>query len=88
MVKALGALPGERREIELKPWLYRIAHDKSIERIPRRRQCVSLDEHELPLRNDLLEEVETRSRLRQLLVDVGELPERQRGALLMREAAA
>ena len=32
------------------------------------------------------EEVETRQRLRQLLVDVGELPERQRGALLMREA--
>ena len=26
MVKVLAALPGETREIELRPWLYRIAH--------------------------------------------------------------
>ncbi len=86
MVKALGALPGERREIDLKPWLYRIAHNESIELIRRRRQIVSLDEHELPPGMTLTEEVETRRRLRQLLADVGDLPERQRGALLMREA--
>jgi RNA polymerase sigma factor (sigma-70 family) len=86
MVKALGALPGERREIELKPWLYRVAHNESIELIRRRRQSVSLDEHRLPPGTTLAEEVETRQRLRQMLVDVGELPERQRGALLMREA--
>ncbi len=86
MVKALGALPGERREIELKPWLYRVAHNESIELIRRRRQSVSLDEHQLPPGVTLVEEVETRQRLRQLLVDVGELPQRQRGALVMREA--
>jgi RNA polymerase sigma factor (sigma-70 family) len=86
MVKALGTLPGERREIELKPWLYRVAHNESIELIRRRRQSVSLDEHQLPPGVTLAEEVETRQQLRQLLVDVGELPERQRGALVMREA--
>src|SRR4029453_19279342 len=28
MLKALRALPGERRELALKPWLYRIAHNE------------------------------------------------------------
>jgi DNA-directed RNA polymerase specialized sigma24 family protein len=37
MVKVLGALPGEKREIRLKPWLYRIAHNESIEVVRRRR---------------------------------------------------
>ena len=37
MVKALRALPGERREIQLKPWLYRIAHNESIDLLRRRR---------------------------------------------------
>src|ERR1700761_2016537 len=86
MLKALGALPGERREIELNPWLYRIAHNESIELIRRRRPTVSLDDHQLPPGMTLVEEVETRRQLRQLLVDVGYLPERQLGALLMREA--
>jgi len=86
MVKALGALPGERREIDLKPWLYRIAHNESIELIRRRGRDVSLEEDRLPLGATLAEEVETRQRLRQLIADVGALPERQRGALLMREA--
>lgn len=86
MVKALGALPGERREIDLKPWLYRIAHNESIDLIRRRRQTVVLEDDGLPSGSSLAEEVETRHRLRQLLADVAELPERQRGALLMREA--
>ena len=86
MVKALGALPGETREIDLKPWLYRIAHNESIDLVRRRRQIVSLAEDGLPVGATLAEEVETRQRLRQLIADVGALPERQRGALLMREA--
>jgi RNA polymerase sigma factor (sigma-70 family) len=86
MVKALRSLPGERREIDLKPWLYRIAHNESIDLIRGRRQNVSLEEDRLPPGTTLVEEIETRRRLRQLIADVGELPERQRGALLMREA--
>ncbi len=31
MVKVLRALPGEEREIALRPWLYRIAHNEAIE---------------------------------------------------------
>src|SRR6201996_8914302 len=86
MVKALRALPGERREIDLKPWLYRIAHNESIDLIRRRRPTVALEDDWLVAGAGRAEEVETRHRLRQLLADVGELPERQRGALLMREA--
>ena len=38
MIKVLRALPGEEREIELKPWLYRIAHNESIDLLRRRRE--------------------------------------------------
>ena len=37
MVKVLAALPGETREIRLRPWLYRIAHNEAIEIARRRR---------------------------------------------------
>jgi RNA polymerase sigma factor (sigma-70 family) len=87
MVKVLRALPGEEREIALKPWLYRIAHNESIDLLRRRRASVSLEEGEPAPGEGLAEQVETRGRLRQLIVDLGALPERQRGALLMREAA-
>src|SRR6059058_4951916 len=31
MVKTLRALPGEKREIALRPWLYRVAHNEAID---------------------------------------------------------
>jgi RNA polymerase sigma factor (sigma-70 family) len=87
MVKALRALPGEKREIALKPWLYRIAHNESIDLLRRRRESVSFEEGEAAPTAGLAEQVETRQRLRQLIADLSLLPERQRGAILMREAA-
>jgi RNA polymerase sigma factor (sigma-70 family) len=86
MVKVLRALPGEKRTIALKPWLYRIAHNESIDLLRRRRASVPLEEIEPLAGQGLADQVETRQRLRQLIDDVGALPERQRGALLMREA--
>ena len=87
MVKVLRALPGERRAIDLKPWLYRIAHNESIEVLRRRRETSELDV-ELPAAGPgLAEEAGARERLRRLLADLGELPERQRQALVMRELA-
>src|ERR1051326_7578257 len=38
MVKALQALPGEERQIELRPWLYRVAHNESIDLVRKRRE--------------------------------------------------
>jgi RNA polymerase sigma factor (sigma-70 family) len=87
MVKVLRALPGEERRIELKPWLYRIAHNESIELLRRRRDTPELDA-ELPSPEPgTNERAETRERLRRLLDDLDELPERQRETLVMRELA-
>ncbi|HEX4463829.1 MAG TPA: sigma-70 family RNA polymerase sigma factor [Solirubrobacterales bacterium] len=87
MIKVLLALPGEKRTIALKPWLYRIAHNESIDLLRRRRASVPLEDGEPAPGESLAEQVETRQRLGQLIVDLGALPERQRGTLLMREAA-
>jgi RNA polymerase sigma factor (sigma-70 family) len=86
MVTVLRALPGERRHIALKPWLYRIARNQSIDLL-RRRRSVPFDESAPAATEGLAEHVEVRQRLRQLIADLDALPERQREALLMREAA-
>jgi RNA polymerase sigma factor (sigma-70 family) len=87
MIKALRSLPGEKREIALRPWLYRIAHNESIDQLRRRRKSLALEDSEPAPGGGLAEQVEVRERLRQLISDLGILPERQRGVLLMREAA-
>jgi RNA polymerase sigma factor (sigma-70 family) len=85
MVKVLRALPGEERRIELKPWLYRIAHNESIDLLRRRRETRELDPELATTGPGLTEETESRERLRRLISDIGELSERQRGAVVMRE---
>jgi len=87
MAKVLRALPGEERRIELKPWLYRIAHNESIDLLRRRRETRELDAELAAPGIGLAEDVATRERLRQLIADMGELPERQREVLVMRELA-
>jgi len=85
MVKVLGALPGERRRLNLKPWLYRIAHNESIELVRKRQDHEPIDPEALTGFEGPEVGAETRERLRQLIVDLHELPERQRGSLVMRE---
>jgi RNA polymerase sigma factor (sigma-70 family) len=86
MVKVLRALPGEKREIKLKPWLYRIARNEAVETLRRRRDRLEpMPEQAAPAAAQIAERVEDRERLRRLLADLGELPDRQRGALVMRE---
>jgi RNA polymerase sigma factor (sigma-70 family) len=85
MVKVLRALPGEEREIDLKPWLYRIAHNESIELLRRRRPFEQLDPELTTGGGSLAEDAEARERLRRLIADLEQLPDRQRGALVMRE---
>lgn len=85
MVKALRALPGETREINLKPWLYRIAHNESISLLRARRPDSDLEAaaHVGDLAAETV--VDSRERLRDLTADLAQLTEQQRGALLMRE---
>jgi RNA polymerase sigma factor (sigma-70 family) len=85
MVKVLKALPGETRQIALRPWLFRIAHNEAISLLRARRLDSDLDAA-VHLRDEAAPAVmRSREGLRSLTQDLGELTERQRGALLMRE---
>src|SRR3954449_12122723 len=44
MARAISALQDERREIELRPWLFRIAHNEAISILRRRRATAELDD--------------------------------------------
>lgn len=84
MVKALRGLRGEEREIRLKPWLYRIAHNEAVETLRKRRDTVELRPDQATT-TGVIEVTEIRERLRALLADLEQLPERQRAVLVMRE---
>jgi RNA polymerase sigma factor (sigma-70 family) len=73
------------RSIALKAWLYTIARNRCVSVLrARREQAAEL--HDVPTEG-LSEQVEQRAELRELLADVRELPEDQRAALLLAEAA-
>jgi RNA polymerase sigma factor (sigma-70 family) len=76
--------PGER-QIALKAWLYTIARNRCVSVLRARREHPA-ELQELPTEG-LSEQVERRAELRELLADVQELPEEQRAALLLAEAA-
>ncbi|MDP2712414.1 MAG: RNA polymerase sigma factor [Solirubrobacteraceae bacterium] len=84
--KALRALPRREADRPLKPWLYRIAHNEAID-VVRRRQPVAtgIDTDDLLSVPGPEVASEQRTRLAQLVDDLRMLPERQRGALVMRE---
>src|SRR4051794_17576819 len=83
MAKAFAALQTERRDIELRPWLFRIAHNEAISILRRRRETAELgDVREMrPMEDRVLE----REELRALQFDLADLPDRQRAALVLRE---
>jgi RNA polymerase sigma factor (sigma-70 family) len=85
-VRAYGALRADRREVNLRAWLYRVAHNRCIDHL-RRPVPPAAEIFELsrkPL-HDPIEEAQRREDLARLVEDVGRLPEQQRSALLMRE---
>ena len=91
MLNAMAAMHRRDRNAPLRPWLFRIAHNESISLLRRRRPSDSLDDDSEPHREladgraDVHESAVTNEKLDQLLEDLGELTDRQRGALLMRE---
>ena len=84
MVSAFAALRRERRDFELRPWLFRIAHNEAISILRRRGET-----HELVdppgHASELDDRVAEREELRLLRLDLDDLPERQRAALVLRE---
>lgn len=84
MIKAMRALQGERRDIALRPWLFRIAHNESVTLMRKRRPSTSLESiAELPATGDDADLA--RERVHELFDDLAHLTHRQRGALVMRE---
>jgi RNA polymerase sigma factor (sigma-70 family) len=84
MVMALRALPGETRKLALKPWLYRIARNEAISLL-RRRANDAFIEDIAEVAGTAAADGGTRERLRTLISDLKDLPERQRSALVLRE---
>ena len=84
MTSAFAALRREQRDFELRPWLFRIAHNEAISILRRRRATTELDDRRATRArpDDRLAE---REELRLLRMDLADLPERQRAALVLRE---
>ncbi len=85
-VRAYGALRASDRDVSLRAWLYRVAHNRCIDEL-RRPAPPPPETFELirPPACDPTVATEQRESLRRLVEDVGRLPEQQRSALLMRE---
>jgi RNA polymerase sigma factor (sigma-70 family) len=85
-VRAFRALRTDERAVNVRAWLYRVAHNRCIDHL--RRPHPPAEEIFEMSRKPLLdpvEEAQRRDDLRRLVGDVGRLPEQQRSALLMRE---
>ena len=76
---------GGERQIALKPWLYTIARNRCLSLLRARREPAA-ELEDIPTVG-LHEQVERRAELRELLGDLRELPDEQRAALLLAEAA-
>jgi RNA polymerase sigma factor (sigma-70 family) len=89
-VNAYKAMLADEREINLRPWLYRIARNRCLNylRKPKADAQESMDMVPEVEAASTAERVHNREEFRQLLADVNKLPETQRAALLLREMDA
>ncbi len=87
---AFNAVLGDEREINVRPWLYRIARNRSLNHL-RRNSATGVDSMDVYLSEGGVstgEKVMRRESFRELIADVQHLPETQRSALLLREIDA
>ena len=87
---AYSAMMADERPINVKPWLYRIARNRSLNHM-RRQKAVGVEDFDLHVADHgrtTADEAGQREELRQLMGDVQALPESQRTALLLREIDA
>ena len=85
MIKAMRALPGEQRSIELKPWLFRVAHNEAVSVLRQRRPQAPLEESADAAIDGPEAGISEREEMRELMDDLHDLPGRQRAAVILRE---
>jgi RNA polymerase sigma factor (sigma-70 family) len=84
---AYNAIAADERPINVRPWLYRIARNRSLNHL-RRTQAIgvdSMDVHFAEQGMTTADQVHRREEFRLLVGDVQQLPETQRSALVLRE---
>jgi RNA polymerase sigma factor (sigma-70 family) len=87
---AFNAVLADDRPINVRPWLYRIARNRSLNHL-RRASAIGVDSMDIHFAEHGLstgDQVLRREGFRQLIGDVQQLPETQRTALLLREIDA
>src|SRR5215212_4562852 len=87
---AFSAIQADERALNVRPWLYRIARNRSLNHL-RRAQAIGVDSMDVHLSENgqtTADKVHRREEFRLLIADVQELPETQRTALLLREIDA
>ncbi len=87
---AFNAVLADERAINVRPWLYRIARNRSLNHL-RRAAAIGVDSMDVHFAESGLstsDKVLRRESFRELLADVHQLPETQRTALLLREIDA
>ncbi|HWE34778.1 MAG TPA: sigma-70 family RNA polymerase sigma factor [Solirubrobacteraceae bacterium] len=87
---AFNALLADERQINVRPWLFRIARNRSLNHL-RRTQSIgvdSMDVHYSDHGESTADKVHDREEFRLLVGDIHELPETQKTALVLREMDA
>ena len=87
---AFNAVLADERDINVRPWLYRIARNRSLNHL-RRASAIGVDSMDVHYADQGIstgDKVMRRESFRELIADVHQLPETQRTALLLREIDA
>src|SRR6201996_5131674 len=90
LTAAFNAILADDRPINVRPWLYRIARNRSLNHL-RRIQAIgvdSMDHHLSEYGASTADKVHEREEFRLLVGDIHELPETQKTALVLREMDA
>jgi RNA polymerase sigma factor (sigma-70 family) len=85
LARALAALQASERDLAVRPWLFRIAHNEAVSILRKRRGADRVLDEQEPSLLSVERTFEERERLGRLVSDLQALPLRQRAALLMRE---